>query len=118
MSVDLSLIRSKADFYLKLTRIYLHFSSNIKISLFELVMQNECGAILTSPSKYITSIDANGDGLYDSGQDCLWTIMLGSTKVIVFEVLKQDIYQPAKSSKCEDDFLQVSSYSRTHSTYL
>ena len=69
--------------------------------------KTQCGGVLTSPSDYLTSTDINRDGQYDNGQDCVWTIKVGYTKVIVFEVIKQDIYQYERSSNCESDFLQV-----------
>ena len=65
---------------------------------------NECGGVLTDSSQYISSVDANGDGLYDDGQHCQWTIRLGVTQVVVFEVLKIDIYA---TQQCEFDFLEV-----------
>ena len=66
-----------------------------------------CDAVLTGQSGYLASVDTDEDGQYDHGQDCRWTIRLGYTNVIVFEVLKQDIYQSTELSVCENDFLEV-----------
>ena len=65
---------------------------------------NQCGGILADSSQYITSVDANGDGLYDDGQHCQWTIRLGVSQVVVFEFLKLDIHA---TKRCASDFLEV-----------
>ena len=72
-------------------------------------MNYECGGVLTGPSGYLASIDANRDGQNDNSQNCQWTISLGYTYVILFEVLKQDIpfLQTQELSTCQTDFLEV-----------
>ena len=70
-------------------------------------MNFDCGGVLTGPSGYLASIDANRDGQYDNSQDCQWTISLEYTYVILFEVLKQDILQTEELSTCQTDFLAV-----------
>ena len=60
---------------------------------------------LVNPSGFITSIDQDKNGMYDSHLDCQWTIRLGFDSVIVFEVLTIDIYE--QSVDCKGDFIEV-----------
>ena len=66
-------------------------------------LHGNCGDIMTQSSGNISSYDGDLDGKYDSNQNCVWTILAPSDKIIRLEFLVFEL----EASECEYDYVQV-----------
>ena len=60
---------------------------------------------MTNPSGIIASVDEDSNGMYDNSLVCSWTIRLSIDKVIALYFREMDVHR--RSSRCEEDFLEV-----------
>ncbi|XP_070174131.1 cubilin-like [Littorina saxatilis] len=67
--------------------------------------QNGCGGVVNRTSGVIRSFDADGDGSYENGLDCYWTIFVSQNKIVYLNVTDLDIENGGLS--CIYDYVAV-----------
>ncbi|XP_060075561.1 cubilin-like [Ylistrum balloti] len=63
-----------------------------------------CGGVLNSTSGSFRSTDIDGDGLYENGQDCVWTIIVGNNQLVVLTIASVHI---ERQSSCYFDGIKI-----------
>ena len=65
----------------------------------------QCGEVFQSSTGSVTAPDFDGDGLYDTNVDCLWTVQAPENYVIRYEIQFYEIEET--SLHCVSDALMV-----------
>ena len=93
--------------------VQLHARANNTGTGFKADFTVECGGVFRDQSGFIRSVDADGDGLYEPNQKCIWTIIAGEYQTILFDIIDIDIPNSLLFGSCTKDNIKVSSVSET-----
>ncbi|KAL5010260.1 hypothetical protein ScPMuIL_012565 [Solemya velum] len=66
----------------------------------------DCGGVLNSTSGSFSSIDIDGNGLYENDLDCRWTIIVGDNKIAKINFANLNI-ERALGGQCTYDYLKI-----------
>lgn len=66
--------------------------------------ERDCGESLTGPSGVFISPDVDNNGVYESNQDCLWTLTAPEHQVIYLKFIKFDL---EFEDNCGYDYVEV-----------
>ncbi|CAG5136887.1 unnamed protein product, partial [Candidula unifasciata] len=64
-----------------------------------------CGGVLRQSNGTITSLDADGNGLYEDSLDCEWLIFVGDNKVVNLTITNFTL--ESGHTECEYDYLSI-----------
>ena len=68
--------------------------------------ERDCGELLTDQSGVFHSPDNDNNGVYENGQDCLWTLTALEGQVIYLKFIKFDL-EDGENNICAYDFVEV-----------